>query len=91
MLLNGNYLIGKNLNHENSISENFLGEERNFPGFGPGMLPSPPSAARASFLSLILGNFVPHLENFRKYYIFEKDLVMDTTRPNVKGPYSNIF
>ena len=71
MLANGNHLIGKivNLNHENSISENFLGEERNFPGFGPGMLPSPPSAARASFLSLILGNFVPHLENFRKYYI----------------------
>ena len=48
-----------NLNHENSISENFLGEEQNFPGFGPS--------------ALILGNFVPHLENFRKYYIFAKN------------------
>ena len=51
-----------NLNHENSISENFLGEEQNFPGFGPS--------------ALILGNFVPHLENFRKYYIFVSGLQM---------------
>ena len=45
MLVNGNHLIGKivNLNHENSISENFLGEEKNFPGFGPGMYPSRPN------------------------------------------------
>ena len=46
------------MNHENSVSENFLGEERNFPRFGPGMDPSPPSAARA----LIPG---PHRGKFR--------------------------
>ena len=46
------------MNHENSVSENFLGEERNFPRFGPGIDPSPPSAARA----LIPG---PHRGKFR--------------------------
>ena len=56
------------MNHENSVSENFLGEERNFPRFGPGIDPSPPSAARATFLALIVGNAVPPLENFRKHY-----------------------
>ena len=56
------------MNPENSVSENFLGEERNFPRFGPGMNPSPPSAARATFLALIVGNSVPPLENFRKHY-----------------------
>ena len=58
------------MNPENSVSENFLGEERNFPRFGPGMNPSPPSAARATFLALIVGNSVPPLENFRKHYIY---------------------
>ena len=51
-----------------NISENFRGEERNFPGWGTGMKPEPPKAARATFLARILGNFVPHRENFRKYY-----------------------
>ena len=51
-----------------NISENFRGEEQNFPGWGTGMKPEPPKAARATFLARILGNFVPHRENFRKYY-----------------------
>ena len=42
-----------------NISENFRGEEQNFPGGGP--------KAR------ILGNFVPHRENFRKYYSHDSD------------------
>ena len=57
MLANGNHLIGKivNLNHENSISENFLGEEPNFPGFGP----FGPSSWEISFLtSKIFGNII---------------------------------
>ena len=57
MLANGNHLIGKivNLNHENSISENFLGEERNFPGFGT----FGPSSWEISFLtSKIFGNII---------------------------------
>ena len=58
----------RNLNHENRISENFLGEEWNFPGWGTGMKPERPKAARATFLARILGNFVPHRENFQKYY-----------------------
>ena len=37
-----------------NISENFRGEERNFPGWGPEMKPSPPKAARATFLARIL-------------------------------------
>ena len=37
------------MNHENSVSENFLGEERNFPRFGPGIDPSPPKAETLYF------------------------------------------
>ena len=55
-------------NEKYNISENFRGEEQNFPGWGTGMKPEPPKAARATFLARILGNFVPHRENFRKYY-----------------------
>ena len=64
-------------NPENSVSENFLGEERNFPRFGPGMNPSPPSAARATFLALIVGNSVPPLVNFRKHYIQGQNSVVN--------------
>ena len=65
MLVNGNHLIGKivNLNHENSISENFLGEEQNFPGFGP----FGPSSWEISFLtSKIFGNII-FLNEFQKF------------------------
>ena len=37
------------------------------------MKPERPKAARATFLARILGNFVPHRENFRKYYSHDSD------------------
>ena len=45
------------------------------------MNPSPPSAARATFLSLIVGNSVPHRENFRKHY--SQDSYSKQARRNV--------